>query len=83
MGIGPLDWHIKSKHPEHQPRQTQISTLDDTLDTFSYNYATGKINLAKYLIRSEQPLFMAENDAFTDVLEPLIILIMSRSVEKL
>ena len=59
---GPLARHTKSKHPEHQPRQTQISTLG----TFSYNRATGKTNLAKYLIRSEQSFSMAEDDAFTD-----------------
>ena len=36
-----------------------------TLGTFSYNRATGKINLAKYLIRSQHPFSMAEDDAFT------------------
>ena len=49
----PLSRHIKSKHPEHQPRQTLIITLGDTLGTFTYNRATGKTNLVKYLIRSE------------------------------
>ena len=52
-GTSPLVRHIKSKYPEHQPQQTQISTLGGTIDTFSYNRATGKINLAKYLIRFE------------------------------
>ena len=52
-GTGQLSRHIKSKHPEHQPRQTQISTLADTIGTFTYNRITGKTNLAKYLIRSE------------------------------
>ena len=65
-GTGPLARHIKSKHPEHQPRQTQIRTLGNTLGTFSYNRATGKTNLAKFLIRSEQPFSIAEDDAFTD-----------------
>ena len=65
-GTGSLTRHIKSKHPEHQTRQTQISTLGGTLGTFSYNRAIGKINLAKYLIRFEQPFSMAEDDAFTD-----------------
>ena len=49
----PLALHIKSKHPEHQPRQTQISILGGILDTFSYNRAADKINLAKSLIRSK------------------------------
>ena len=40
--------------------------MGDTLGTFSYNRATGKTNLAKYLIRSEQPFSMTEDDAFTD-----------------
>jgi len=40
--------------------------LGDTLGTFSYNRATGKTNLVKYLIRSEKPFSMAEDDAFTD-----------------
>ena len=65
-GTGPLARHIKIKHPKHQPRQTQISTLGGTLGTFSYNRATGKTNLAKFLIWSKQPFSMAEDDAFTD-----------------
>ena len=65
-GTGPLARHIKIKHPKHQPRQTQISTLGGTLGTFSYNRATIKTNLVKYLIRSEQPFSMTKNDAFTD-----------------
>ena len=60
-----LSRHIKSKYLEHQPWQTQISTLGGTLGTFTYNHATNKTNLAKYLIRSEQPFRMAEDDAFT------------------
>ena len=40
--------------------------MSETLDIFSYNRATGKTNLAKYLIRSEQPFSMVEDDAFTD-----------------
>ena len=63
---GPLARHIKSKHPEHQPRQTQISTLGDTLGIFSCNRATNKLNLAKYLIRSEQPFSTTEDNAFTN-----------------
>ena len=59
----PLARHIKSKYPEYQPRQIKISTLGGT---FSYNRTTGKINLAEYFIRSEQPFSMAEDDAFTD-----------------
>ena len=71
--------HIKSKHPKHQPRQTQISTLGGTIGNFTYNHATGKENLVKYLIRSEQPFSMAENDAFTDYSRTThIIRIMSR-----
>ena len=66
---GPLSRHIKSKHPEHQPRQTQISTLGGTLDTFSYNCVTDKTNLVKYLIRSEQPFSMVEDDAFIDYIK--------------
>ena len=57
--------HIKSKYSEHQSRQTQISILCSTLSTFTDNCATGKTNLAKYLIRSEQPFSMAEDEAFT------------------
>ena len=53
VGTSPLSRHIKSKHPEHQSRQTQISTLADTLGTFIYNYATGKTNLTKNFIRSK------------------------------
>ena len=65
-GTSPLSRHIKSKHPEHQPRQTQINTLSGTIGTFTYNRATDKTNLAKYLIRSKQPFSMVEDDAFTD-----------------
>ena len=36
------------------------------MDTFTYNRATGKTNLARYLIRSGQPFSSAEGDAFTD-----------------
>ena len=79
-GTGPLAWHTKSKHSEHQPRQTQISTLGGTLGTFSYNRATCKTNLAKNLIQSEQSFSMVKDDAFKIILEPLIILIMSRSI---
>ena len=52
---GRLRKHIKSKHSEHQPRQTQISTLGGTLGTFTYNRDIGKTNLAKYLSRSDSP----------------------------
>ena len=52
-GTGPLAQHIKSKHPNHQPRQIQINTLGGTIDTFTLNFATDKTNSAKYLIRSE------------------------------
>jgi len=52
-GTNVLAWHIKSKHPKHQPRQTLISILGDTIGTFTYNYAIGKTNLAKYLIQFE------------------------------
>ena len=52
-----------SKHSEHQPRQTQISTLGDTLCTFTYNHATSKTNLAKYFIRCEQTFSIAEDGA--------------------
>ena len=40
--------------------------MSGTVGTFTYNRATGKINLAKYLIRSEQLFSMTEDDAFTD-----------------
>ena len=63
---GPLARYIKSKHLEHQPRQTQISTLGGTLDIFSYNCETGKTNLVKFLIQSEQPSSMAEDNEFID-----------------
>jgi len=43
--------------------------LGGTLDTFSYNRATCKTNLAKYLIRSKQFFSMAENDALTDYIK--------------
>ena len=33
IGTSPLSKHIKSKHPEHQARQAQISILGDKLDT--------------------------------------------------
>ena len=49
-GSGSLARYIKSKHPEHLLWQTQISTLGGTISTFTYNCATGKTNLAKYLI---------------------------------
>ena len=61
-----LSRHIKSKHPEHQPWQTQISILSGTLGTFTYSRVTGKTNLAKYLIQFEQPFSMAEDNAFTN-----------------
>ena len=62
-GTGPLTRYIKSKH---QPQQTQNNTLGYTLGPFSYNRAIGKTNLTKFLIRSEQPFSMAEDDLFTD-----------------
>ena len=40
--------------------------MGGTLGTFSYNRATNKTNLSKFLIRSEQPFSMAKDDAFTD-----------------
>ena len=67
----PLTRYIKSKHPEHQPQKTQISILGGTLGTFSYNGVTDKINLAKYLFRSEQPFSMAEDNAFTDYIRTI------------
>ena len=65
-GTNPLSWHIKSKHLECQPLQTQISTSGGTVGTFTYNCAIGKINLAKYLIQFEQSFSMAEDDVFAD-----------------
>ena len=62
----PLARYIKSKHSEHQPRQTQISTLGGTIGTFTYNRATDKTILVKYLIRSEQPFRITGDNAFTD-----------------
>ena len=63
---GRLRKHIKSKHSEHQPRQTQISTLGGTLGTFTYNRVTYKTNLAKYLIWSEYPFSIAEDEIFIE-----------------
>ena len=45
--------------------------MGDTLDIFSYNRATGKTNLAKFLIQTEQPFSMAEDDAFTDYIRTI------------
>ena len=36
------------------------------IGTFTYNCATGKTNLPKYVIRSKQPFIMVKDDAFTD-----------------
>ena len=49
-GTDALIRHIRAKHPENQPRQTQISNFGGTLSTFSYNHQRGKTNLVKYLI---------------------------------
>ena len=65
-GTGSLSRHIKSNHPEHQSRQTQVNTLGGTPDTFTYNRATRKTNLAKYLIRSSRPFSMTEDEVFTE-----------------
>ena len=61
----PTKQTYKSKHLEHQSWQTQISNLSDTLGTLSYNRAICKSNLAKYLIRAEQPFSFAEDETFT------------------
>ena len=82
-GASPLARYIKSKHSEHQPRQIQISTLGGTLGTFSYSRTTGKTNLMKYLVQSEQPFSMLKMMQLQIIVEPLIILIMSWSVETL
>ena len=79
-GTSPLARHIKSKHPEYQPRQTQISTLGDTLGTFSYNCAKGKTNLANILFGLNSLLVWLKTMHLQIILEPLIILIISRSV---
>ena len=65
-GTGALSRHIRNKHPDHEPRQQQISTLGGSLSNFSYNKNTERSNLAKFLIRSEQPLSLVEHDAFAD-----------------
>ena len=79
-GTGELSGHIKSKHPKYQAWQTQISTLGSTLDTFTYNHATCKTNLAKYLIRSEHSFSKAEDEPFKEYIRTIQIWIMSWSV---
>jgi len=39
--------------------------LGDTICTFTYNRATGKINFDKYITRSAQPFSMVKDNAFT------------------
>ena len=80
VGTDPLSRHIRSKLPEHQPRQTQISTLGDTLSTFTNNHATGKTNLPKILFSLNSLLVWLKTMHLHIILESLIIRIMSRSV---
>ena len=57
---------LRASTPNTNHDKPKLALWGNTSCTFNYNRATDKSNLAKYLIRSKQPVSMAEDDAFTN-----------------